>query len=492
MKERAFNDYGFTDYVPDETELKDLWNWIRINKSLEETLMIPTHRRLFGINQLFKSSQNETYLKKILNSTICKSDSSYVEWYGLDPNISVKVKIYKSEQRRRGLLLCGWCDNLDDHQGIYKLIDELESKGEFTRAAAISIFNLNLKRAIDCLTKCASTPAEHGGNENYTTLAMALSGYTGNFNNSLWHDIGKSIKSKFDDVYLKSIIYFLTSDKDSYYDEILYENNLKLSDRLAFALIFLPDHELDEYIIKQTKSFIDQGNILGLLFVGLTEDGLKLMQNYVERTSDIQTVSLIVLNGLPNPVYKHEQVNIWIQNYKEYLDRLRLWNLTAKFNINWCKNLPEDDEMRPYQIFVNCNFCGYNISSHLQQTTSAKLQNASGHCGRVSISAASNKKRIQSCPNCTKPLPRCSLCACHLGTPTSFYSKHNAQDDVLKIDDSVKKLSPFSNWFSWCQSCRHGGHSKHLLEWFSKNIECAVSGCSCKCFTLDHNSLRLF
>ena len=454
--------------------------------------MIPTQKRLFGINQLFKSSQKETYLTKIVNSTICKSDSNYVEWNGLDPNISVKVKIYKSEQRRKGLLLCGWCDNLDDHQGIHKLIDQLEANGEFTRAAAISIFNLNLKRAIDTLTKCASLPKESGGNESYTTLAMALSGYTGNFNNSLWQNIGKSIKNTFDDYYLKSIIYFLTSDKDSYYDEILYENNLKLSDRLAFALIFLPDHELDEYIIKQTKLFIDQGNILGLLFVGLTEDGLRLMQNYVERTSDIQTVSLIILNALPNPIFKNEQIKNWIQNYKEFLDRLRLWQLTAKFNINWYRNLPDDEDV-PCQIYVNCNFCGYNVSSVLHQmTTASKLQsNSNQHHGRVSISALNKKQSIQSCPNCSKPLPRCSLCSCHLGnnlgTPTSLYSKNN-QDDELKIEDlNKKKLSPFANWFAWCNTCKHGGHSGELKQWFAKNKnrECPVSGCSCKCYSID-------
>ena len=158
------------------------------------------------------------------------------------------------------------------------------------------------------------------------------------------------------------------------------------------------------------------------------------MENYVERTSDIQTVSLIILNALPNPIHRNEKCKIWIQNYKEYLDRLRLWNLTAKFNINWYKNLP--DEEVPHQIYVNCNFCGYNISS-IVQMTNANKQN-SQHCGRVSISAATNKKRIQSCPNCTKPLSRCSLCAQYLGTPTSFYSRNNAEDES-KINELVTK-----------------------------------------------------
>ena len=24
----------------------------------------------------------------------------------------------------------------------------------------------------------------------------------------------------------------------------------------------------------------------------------------------------------------------------------------------------------------------------------------------------------------------------------------------------------FGQWFTWCQSCRHGGHAQHITEWF--------------------------
>lgn len=44
---------------------------------------------------------------------------------------------------------------------------------------------------------------------------------------------------------------------------------------------------------------------------------------------------------------------------------------------------------------------------------------------------------------------------------------------------------PFSKWFSWCQSCRHGGHTEHLTQWFSQHLECPVASCTCRCFTLD-------
>ncbi|KAF5397518.1 hypothetical protein PHET_09399 [Paragonimus heterotremus] len=51
--------------------------------------------------------------------------------------------------------------------------------------------------------------------------------------------------------------------------------------------------------------------------------------------------------------------------------------------------------------------------------------------------------------------------------------------------------------FIWCQACRHGGHASHLADWFHdgsategdpSNTMCPVSGCSCRCATLD--SLR--
>ena len=46
-------------------------------------------------------------------------------------------------------------------------------------------------------------------------------------------------------------------------------------------------------------------------------------------------------------------------------------------------------------------------------------------------------------------------------------------------------LSQFSSWLTWCQTCRHGGHAAHLMDWFSEHTECPVTGCSCKCGQLD-------
>lgn len=69
--------------------------------------------------------------------------------------------------------------------------------------------------------------------------------------------------------------------------------------------------------------------------------------------------------------------------------------------------------------------------------------------------------QLSSCPSCRKPLPRCSLCLLHMGTTLNA---------GLSGDGGLESIGwqskPFSKWFSWCQTCRHGGHTEHLMQWF--------------------------
>lgn len=39
--------------------------------------------------------------------------------------------------------------------------------------------------------------------------------------------------------------------------------------------------------------------------------------------------------------------------------------------------------------------------------------------------------------------------------------------------------------FSWCMNCKHGGHVRHIMEWFKEHDECCVSGCDCQCMKRD-------
>ena len=47
------------------------------------------------------------------------------------------------------------------------------------------------------------------------------------------------------------------------------------------------------------------------------------------------------------------------------------------------------------------------------------------------------------------------------------------------------KVNPTLKWFTWCQTCRHGGHASHMTEWFKEHTECPVNSCVCNCMNLD-------
>lgn len=70
---------------------------------------------------------------------------------------------------------------------------------------------------------------------------------------------------------------------------------------------------------------------------------------------------------------------------------------------------------------------------------------------------------MSSCPNCRKPLPRCAICLMHMGTVSGLQMTTSS---VSRSEECDNKLTEFSNWFTWCQTCRHGGHADHITHWF--------------------------
>lgn len=49
-----------------------------------------------------------------------------------------------------------------------------------------------------------------------------------------------------------------------------------------------------------------------------------------------------------------------------------------------------------------------------------------------------------------------------LDGPVNISSANTA---LVNIRDQPKTID-FSSWFTWCQSCRHGGHASHMTQWF--------------------------
>lgn len=217
---------------------------------------------------------------------------------------------------------------------------------------------------------------------------------------------------------------------------------------------------------------------------------MDLFLKFVERTSDVQTISLLILHSLPSSLCNNSNAKLWVESYRNLLDCWKLWHLRAQFDIEWHKAL-NFQEGPPQVIFVSCNFCGHPISSyisahenrsHMSSVTHVQSQNSHFNRQHSSAAGSKNSTRIQSCRGCRKPLPRCAMCLMQLGTPAGMYWRHGY---LNSFTDKDTKISPISSWFTWCQTCRHGGHSSHMIDWFKSHPDCPVAGCTCKCMSLD-------
>ncbi|OTF78204.1 hypothetical protein BLA29_001965, partial [Euroglyphus maynei] len=411
-----------------------------------------------------------------------------------------KKEIYISFERAKALQYCGWSDryfssnfssSFDELAISSKLYSNIpcdyfistnENEHNYTRIAAIMVFNGRVSEAIEYLNRASDFANKNSSNNHKSNdlhskqtdkavslnaIALALSTFIttvdridkSNGSLYIWEEICSKLKPKLDDPYIKAIFNFISVDFNT--------------DAGKYSEIILAD-----FLIRLQNNLIEKNDLRAILFTGLTEDGLELFRRYIESTSDVQTISLILLWTLPHSLCKIPIVKTWIDNYKQLLDCWRLWNVRAQFDLKWYESMNYLEEPRQ-QIYIVCNYCRSPISTYTQ--TDPNTKSPISHPSIIShhqynrassANSSTNKLRICSCSSCGKTLPRCSLCLTQLGTPAGFHWRPG-----IILDKSNRKLSPFSSWFTWCQTCRHGGHSVHLLDWFTENTLCPVAGC---------------
>ncbi|XP_041039603.1 GATOR complex protein MIOS isoform X1 [Carcharodon carcharias] len=470
MRQRALSRYGLdTEQVwrnhllagDDDLQLKSLWYTLHFMKQYAEDAEQKSVNKVphvySGIKTIVKSSAER------------KTECYKHGWTGSDRQTDF-IR-YQSEERCLALQLCGWIQKGPEID-VGPFLNALEQGEEWERAAAVALFNLDIRRSIEILNKGAALGK---GDLNLNVVAMALSGYTDE-KNSLWREMCSSLRLQLNNPYLCVMFAFLTSEPGSY-DCVLYESSVAVRDRVAFANMFLNDTQILRYIDKLTNEMKEAGNLEGILLTGLTKDGIDLMESYVDRTGDVQTASFCMLQGFPSDVVKDPRVQYWIENYRNLLDAWRFWHKRAEFDIHRSKLDPFSKPLA--QVFVSCNFCGKSISF-----SCSTMPHQGRSFSQYGVSGSPTKSKVTSCPGCRKPLPRCALCLINMGTPVSSCLGTGKSDEKVDLSKD-KKLAQFNNWFTWCQNCRHGGHAGHMLSWFRDHNECPVSACTCKCMQLD-------
>ncbi|XP_045138344.1 GATOR complex protein MIOS-A-like [Portunus trituberculatus] len=453
--------------VAGDISLRNLWTWLDAAKGLATTgnFKLPggVPYRYHGVWSLLTAGN--------LNSDVINRP-----WIGQEGQKQQFAKVFRSEERSRALELCSW--GFENESLLGSFLAQLEAAGSHTRAAAAAVFNQRIKEAVQILQRGAVSRKS----PELNSTAMALAGYTEE-RKALWRETCISLRSQLTDPYLRAMFAFLTDDADSF-DPVLGEAEMAIQDRVAFACTYLSDVRLMDFLEKLNTRLTEEGNLDGILLTGLCSEGIDLLQRYVDLTGDVQTVALVTIHTLQHAIAKDSRLAHWVQSYRNLLDSLCLWNERAQLDVIMNEN--KHAERPPQHIYITCNFCKKGITPYIQ--AAGRPRNPYARFG----TGSSNKSKMQACPNCRKPLPRCSLCLVHMGTPSGWDSstqKTSVQEDTgegpASASTSRRKLSHFSSWFTWCQTCRHGGHAHHLMEWFKEHSECPVTTCTCKCMSLD-------
>ncbi|RQM17957.1 hypothetical protein DD237_001342 [Peronospora effusa] len=310
------------------------------------------------------------------------------------------------------------------------------------------------------------------------------------------------------------------------YSAILNDITLPLSDRLAFACRYLQADDLLAFVAQHEEESQQFGRLEGLIVTGINADGIKLLQTYVDMTGDIQTLALLAARLPSSYVAKWSTLEKWIQIYTDLLNQWQLFHERARFDVGRsqledllngfasflrdCDAGEHQAELLgpstlavPPQLFVRCNFCNVSLS------LASLLRLGGSHSSWLNRA----KPKLTCCPSCRKPLPQCALCLLPFGSLNPYFElahrrSRQASDAVNTLVTSVAadhggvlkepktgkneyenlgQLSsiPFVEWFTWCQSCKHGGHAHHLADWFKTHTVCPVTDCSCQCQHLD-------
>ncbi|KAL0954758.1 hypothetical protein HGRIS_003708 [Hohenbuehelia grisea] len=360
----------------------------------------------------------------------------------------------KQLQRQLALELCGWSWKEEDFDASIK---RWESDENYSRAACWLVFSRQYSKAVEVLMR--SSDELH---QIMSGTVTALSpNETNSHRNIELREHCERLILRIEDMYLRAMLTYLSTND---WTEVLSDETLPFRERLAIAFQFLEDKELSSYLRRCIQRSSVRGHIDALFVSGLTKPGFDILQGYVDHTGDVQTAAIMACHVCPVK-FPDVRAERWLNAYRDMLDGFKLFHHRVNFDIERGRILQEavklgdipQIEFVPRQILIRCNFCSKIINK----------QNTLGiHKGRA-------------CPHCNRQLPRCSICLMTLSIVQDGQRAADLSHPPHKdtIDDAIVM----------CQSCRHGGHASHILEWFfgdNGNLAhgvCAVTDCKCRC-----------
>lgn len=505
IRRRAARGYGVNaklnmeildDMVTYETQLhlKNAWKWIDISYELISAGKMNYADFDFGylgvlgiwnMNKDFMIFNRYSGFKNVTERDVTNAAKGIVERRAKEcnlfarPVIGFNGKSTKEIQRRLAMYVIGWDFGVRELEEKYT---NLIANGKYERAAGWAIFHGDVNRAITILGE--------SNNENYKIMSTAIAAYAAfkdTSSNSTWKDRCRQLASDLADPYLRIIFAYIA---DGNWWDVLDETALPLRERLGVALRFLPDSELEIYLNRLAEVVIERGDVEGIILTGITMNGIKLLQSFVDRNNDVQSACLIATFASPK-YFVDDRVETWVDSYRNLLNSWSLFSARAKFDIARAKLSKRTNEQTqttrsvPRQLYLQCINCHKSISRDELQHEEVPT---------VGTTKKTKKRAItnHSCHHCGYPLPRCAICLITQGVPVpkevmhinSSNIKRNGRVGSMEAAEIARRErneTQFKEWFSFCLSCNHCMHAGHAEEWFSKHFVCPVPDCECKC-----------
>ncbi|KAJ6543876.1 hypothetical protein B0H19DRAFT_289302 [Mycena capillaripes] len=366
------------------------------------------------------------------------------------------VSSSKILQRQVALQLCGWSLKEED---LWNNVKRWEKDGNHSRAACWLVFTRQYTKAIEVLMR--SDDESHHMMSG--TLAALIPGPGSPSKSAELREHCERLIIRLQDPYFRAMLTHLTLGD---WTEVLDEETLPFSERLAIAFQFLEDKTLSSYLHRCVEDSSHRGDIDGLLVTGLTRRGLDILQGHVDRSGDVQTAAILSSYACPLK-FTDARAERWVEAYRDLLDGFKLHHHRVNFDIErgalfqdavqYGDKAPV--EWAPRQILIRCNYCNKPVTN--------------------TSPGSAPKHKPTTCANCSRALPRCSVCLMTLSiVPDAARDVELAYSPVKDtIDDAIVI----------CQTCRHGGHASHILEWFfgddglRSHGLCAVANCDCRC-----------
>ena len=138
------------------------------------------------------------------------------------------------------------------------------------------------------------------------------------------------------------------------FKDFTLKHAINLFDYVTLACKFLNAQELMMVLKDKIEKDVAEGNLEVLALIGLkSERAVRLLQNFVDRTSDLQTAAYVA-SFAAAAAYQSEQADVeaakkqhmtkasnkrlapykrFIQTYRDMLNQLQLWNIRADFDV---------------------------------------------------------------------------------------------------------------------------------------------------------------